>query len=81
MAIGIPVVANDHPEQHKIIEESKAGYCVPYDETAFANAIINLLKDGDKLKEMGRKGTVYVKNHRSYKIIADNLENKYYSLL
>ncbi len=29
MAMGKAVVANDHPEQKRVIEESGAGYCVP----------------------------------------------------
>ena len=81
MALGIPVVANDHPEQYKIIKESKAGYCVPYNENAFAAAIIVLLGDRDKQKDMGQKGAIYVKNYRCYKIIADKLENQYNHLL
>ncbi len=44
MAAGKPVVANDHPEQKRVIEESGAGICVAYDEDAFAAAILSLLK-------------------------------------
>ena len=35
MALGRPVVANDHPEQRLVLEQSRAGLCVPYDESAF----------------------------------------------
>src|SRR5690606_17527731 len=35
MAMGKAVVANDHPEQRLVIEESGAGYCVSWDEAAF----------------------------------------------
>ena len=45
MAMGKAVVANDHPEQKRVIEESGAGYCVPYEEQPFADAIVRLLKD------------------------------------
>ncbi len=45
MAMGKAVVANDHPEQKRVIEESGAGYCVPYEEQPFADAIVKLLKD------------------------------------
>ena len=47
MALGKAVVANDHPEQRRVIEESGAGICVPYAEQPFAAAIVRLLEDPD----------------------------------
>ena len=43
MAMGKAVVANDHPEQRLVISKSKAGICIPYEENAFAEAILYLL--------------------------------------
>ena len=74
MAMGKAVVANDHPEQSLVISESKAGICVPYEEDAFAQAILYLLKHPEEAKEMGIRGREYVEKHRGYEQIADLVE-------
>ncbi len=80
MALKCPVVANTHPEQSVILEESRAGLCVPWDEGAFAEAIVYLLRNPDEAGKMGERGCEYVLQNRSYKMIADDLERKYYDL-
>lgn len=80
MAMGKPVVANDHPEQRLVIEESQAGICVPYEEDKFAAAIVTLLKEPKNAAEMGKKGRLYVEKKRSYSRIADDLEKQYYKI-
>lgn len=80
MAMGKAVVANDHPEQKYVIEQSKAGICVPYKEDAFASAILALLDNVPESQAMGKRGRKYVEEHRDYKIIADKLENKYFEI-
>jgi glycosyltransferase involved in cell wall biosynthesis len=74
MAMGKPVVANDHPEQKRVIDESGAGRCVPYEESAFARAIVELLEDPEAARLMGRRGRAYVLERRSYSVIADQVE-------
>lgn len=81
MAMGKAVVANDHPEQRLVLSESRGGYCVPYVESVFADAIVKLLLDPVKANEMGVSGKEYVETHRNYRVIGNNLEMKYYSLL
>jgi glycosyltransferase involved in cell wall biosynthesis len=76
MALGKAVVANDHPEQRRVLEESAAGYCVPYDERAFADAVISLLAHPDTSRQMGARGRQYVREHRSYPSIAAALESR-----
>ena len=76
MAMGKAVVANDHPEQHLVISESKAGICVPYEETAFAEAIVYLLNNPDVARQMGVRGRKYVETKRNYEQTADLVETK-----
>lgn len=76
MAMGKAVVANDHPEQKVVIAESNGGICVPYDEDAFADAILYLLDHPEEAEEMGKRGREYVEKHRSYEHIADLVETK-----
>ena len=75
MALGKAVVANDHPEQRLVIAESGAGYCVPWEEPAFAEAIVKLLNASPAQRaEMGERGRRYAIQHRSYAVIADLVE-------
>jgi len=74
LAMGKAVVANDHPEQRLVIEQSGGGYCVPYEETAFADAIVKLLKAPDEAAAMGARGRRYALAHRSYARIAESVD-------
>ena len=81
MAMGKPVVANDHPEQSNIITESKCGLCVPYEESAFAQAIVDLLSDPKMAHQMGLNGRSYIEKFRTYSTIADHVERQLIKLL
>ena len=78
--MGKPVVANDHPEQRKVIQESNAGICVPYDVKAFSDAIIELISSPNVCVSMGLAGREYVIKKRTYRSIANQVENTYQSL-
>lgn len=77
MALGKAVVANDHPEQRLVLEESLGGICVPWEEEAFAAALVELLNNPDKAQEMGESGRRYVNQYRTYHHIADKVEAEY----
>jgi glycosyltransferase involved in cell wall biosynthesis len=76
MALGKAVVANDLPEQQRLIEASGGGICSPYAEQPFAAAIVTLLKDRAKARLMGERGRRYVMEHCSYGVIADKVEQR-----
>ena len=76
--MGKAVVANDHPEQRLVLAESGGGICVPYQELAFSEAILELLRYPDKAREMGVRGRNYVEKYRTYGKIADLLESSYF---
>lgn len=76
MAMGKAVVANDHPEQRLVIEQSGGGYCVGWNEEAFAQAIVKLLQEPDLAQAMGARGRRYVATHREYSIIANLVEQQ-----
>ena len=80
MAMGKAVVANDHPEQTLVISASQGGICVPWDEDAFVDAILYLLRYPDQAKKMGERGRQYVQTKRSYDKIAKIVESKLQSL-
>lgn len=81
MSLGKAVVANDHPEQRVTIEESGAGFCVPYDEAEFARAALKLIADPEASARMGMAGYEHVMATRTYDTIAAELEQSYRSIL
>ena len=81
MAMGKPVVANEHPEQSMVIEQSGAGYCVAWDEDAFAEAIVRLLNAPELATEMGERGRRYVAEHRAYDKLTDLVEKQLLALI
>lgn len=70
MALGIPVVGNDQPEQAQILNESQAGVCSPLTAQGFADGILYCLEDPGRAKEMGERGRRYANDRRDYATIA-----------
>lgn len=82
MALGIPVVANSHPEQQLILRESRAGVCVPWSARQFARGVRWLMqRPPEDLGAMGRRGREWVLRHRAYPVLGAALEQRYLELL
>lgn len=81
MALGRPVVCNDHPEQSEIIKESGAGLCVPWGAKEFAKAMAWMLEHPEEAGAMGAKGPAWVAEHRTYPKIAAHVWGVYEDLL
>nr|WP_314544149.1 glycosyltransferase family 4 protein [uncultured Massilia sp.] len=77
MALGVPVVGNDNPDQLRVIEDSGAGLCVPLDPARFADAVVALLRDDALRGAMARRGQDYVRMHRSYARLAAQVAATY----
>jgi len=77
MALKKPVVANDHPDQSLVISESGGGICVPYQEDAFAAAIVKILLDPGMAELMAKKGYQYVTECRTYTYLSELIDGKY----
>lgn len=81
LAMGVPVVCNDSPDQAKIIRECGAGLCVPLMPDSFADAIINILKlDVATRHAMIDAGKQYVGQYRSYEVLSRELAQTYEEL-
>jgi glycosyltransferase involved in cell wall biosynthesis len=81
MALGIPSVANDIPDQRLVIEQSRAGLCVPMEADAFASAVLQLLADRALAAAFAQRGPAYVRTHRTYDILARNVAETYKRIL
>lgn len=77
MALGRPVVCNDHPEQSQVIRESGAGLCVAWGASEFARAIAWMLKHPEEAERMGANGPAWVERCRTYPAISERVLRQY----
>ncbi len=80
LALGVPVVASDIPDQRHVIADSGGGYCVPMTVPDFCSAILRLLDDPDR-RAIGARGQAWVRTHRSYDVIGRVVAQRYRDLL
>lgn len=81
LALGVPVVANDNPDQERVLREGGGGLCVPLTGHHFAKAVCSLLSDEPLRRSMAACGQAYVRAERGYNTVAPKLAGKYAELL
>jgi len=81
MAMAKCIVANEHPEQCQILQESGVGRCIPWGVKYFADEICWLLDNPEKAKAMAARGPAWVSHNRTYDIIADKVNSVYKNIL
>ena len=82
LALGVPVVCNDNPDQQHIIDHCQAGRCVPYAADSFAKAVIELLGlPAAARQQLAQRGRAFVAEHRDYRLIASRLAARYHEIL
>jgi len=81
LALGIPSVANDIPDQQLVIDESRAGLCAPMQAAPFAAAVRRLLQDKALAAELAKRGPAYVRSHRTYAILGRIVAETYTKIL
>jgi len=77
LALGLPSVANDIPDQALVLEESGAGLCVPMQAQEFAEATLRLLDDRVLAAGLAARGPPWVRAHRSYAILGRKVAQVY----
>ena len=81
LALGIPCLGSDIPDQRFVLETSGAGLCVPMTVQDFVSSIEKLLADRSFASSLGERGLEFIKNERSYERIALNVAKQYHHLL
>ncbi|MFI3138465.1 MAG: glycosyltransferase [Methylococcaceae bacterium] len=81
LALGLPGVVNDIPDQQQVIDQSQAGLCVPMEITAFREAILTLLNNPIFHHQCAKNGPVFIHNERAYAVIAARVANTYQTIL
>jgi len=78
LALEIPVVGSDIPDQKKVIGESRGGIWASHERQAFVDAINSLLKlSPQERKAMGKRGREYVQKKRDFKVLAEMVLQTY----
>ncbi len=77
MALGLPVLGNDNPDQAQVVRDGQAGLCVTLEPKAFAQALTSLLEDSSRCRQMAISGQQYVRNVRSYDKLAELVAQTY----
>lgn len=78
LALGLPVVCNDNPDQQALIETSGAGRCVPYTAPDFARAVLTILAlPTQERARMAQAGRRLVREQRDYRRIASAVAAQY----
>lgn len=81
MALGMPVLANAHPDQSEVLTASGAGVIAPFEVEPFAAALARMDDDRAATNAMGRRGPIYVDRHRSYAVMAPRVASVYRAVL
>jgi glycosyltransferase involved in cell wall biosynthesis len=70
LALGIPSVANDIPDQQLVVTRSGAGLCAPMEAGAFCEAVLELLRNPVMAAQFAARGPDWVRNNRTYEVLA-----------
>lgn len=81
LALGIPSVANDIPDQAQVLAASGAGLCVPMEAGAFAAAVLRLLREPDLAAGCAARGPAWVRANRSYAVLGPLVAAAYARIL
>ena len=81
LALGIPSVANDIPDQARVLADSGAGLCVPMETDAFAAAVRRLLDEPALAAACAARGPPWVRAKRSYAILGRVVAQAYRRIL
>ncbi|MBW2083153.1 MAG: glycosyltransferase family 4 protein [Deltaproteobacteria bacterium] len=81
LAMEVPAVGTNVPDQKRVIEESGGGICTQWDVIEFAGAVNNLLSlRPEELRAMGRRGRAWVRENRDFSVLADRVFKAYQGL-
>lgn len=81
LALGIPSVANDIPDQKLVITQSGAGLCAPMEAAAFRDAVLELLGNPTMASQFAARGPGWVRTHRTYTVLAERVAAAYEQVL
>jgi glycosyltransferase involved in cell wall biosynthesis len=73
LALGLPTVVNDIPDQQALMAQTHAGRCAPMEVEAFGRAILEVAADLEGCRARARAAYPAVVAERSYDVLADRV--------
>ncbi|CDG84601.1 glycosyltransferase [Janthinobacterium agaricidamnosum] len=80
LALGIPAIANDIPDQVQVLAASQAGWLTASDPAAMAAAMAQVLSDVDAARRRAAAGPAYIESARSYRVLAQAVARQYHQI-
>jgi glycosyltransferase involved in cell wall biosynthesis len=77
LALGLPAVGNDNPDQAWVLQQSNAGVLTLSTSAALATGICSVLSDPVKARDRASAGPAFIARERSYDVIARRVANTY----
>ena len=81
LALGMPAVGNDTPDQVHVLQSSGAGWLTASDPAALAQALNEILVDPAAARKRAATGPAFIEAQRSYRELAAMLAKRYHTLL
>lgn len=77
LALGMPNVGNDIPDQAWVLRNSDAGWLTQTTVEALAEALCEVLDNPEYARQRAAKGPAFIENTRSYRVLAEQLAGRY----
>ncbi|MGZ4993529.1 MAG: glycosyltransferase [Methylobacter sp.] len=77
LALGMPCVGNDNPDQAQVLSNSGAGWLTESTSEALAQALSEILNDPDAACKLAASGPAYINATRSYRLLASMVAERY----
>jgi glycosyltransferase involved in cell wall biosynthesis len=81
LALACPAVVTPIRDQAELVRASGGGRVAAFEPETFAAAVSGVLSDPAAARKMGEAGRRYVREHRSYDVLARSVEDRYQRLL
>jgi glycosyltransferase involved in cell wall biosynthesis len=81
LAMAMPSVGNDNPDQAQVLDGSQAGWLTASDAGAMAAALAAIFADRAQARARAASGPGFIERHRSYRVLAETLASRYKQLI
>jgi len=81
LALGMPCVGNDIPDQEAVLAASGAGWLAASTPQAMADALLAILRDPQAARERAAAGPAYIEAARSYRVLGEAVAQRYRNLV
>ncbi|MGW8391231.1 glycosyltransferase [Pseudoduganella sp. HUAS MS19] len=81
LALGMPCVGNDIPDQEAVLAASGAGWLADSTPQAMAEALLAILRDPQAARARAAAGPAYIEAARSYRVLGEAVAQRYQNLV